>query len=422
MKQLLVALVLNSGLLLLLWHWLRLRLAEPLVGRWLLPLLTLKMLACAVATYFIGGDPLYYFSWSRSVNQQLWADPAAWLHTLGSNEFHFAGRHLVFHGFSNTMFFIKLLSGLQLAGNGSALLMGLYCSLFCFVACWELVRVVVQIWPATPAGAVLVGFLMWPSVVYWTSGITKESLLVGSGAAVVALVLGWLYGSRPVRPRAVVLALVLAVLHFQMRFFFAGLLLAALSGLGLIRVVERLLGGPRRGVAVLLMAGWLLGGAWMLGEISPVFSLNKFTSRLLINYHTLQQNSGSRPHLDYPNLRPTGESLLQHAPQAIGATLSRPWPWEGSGPLYAAAGLENLLLLALLLWAAVETARGRAGFLPFAAVVALLVYCLLLAALLGLSTPNLGTLNRYRVALLPYLLWLGLQHVEAARWLRRIGM
>lgn len=422
MKQLLVALMLNSGLLLLLWRWLRPRLAEPLVGRWLRPLLALKVLACAVATYFIGGDPLYYLYWSRAFNQQLWADPVAWLHTLASDEFHFGGLHLVFHGFSNTLFFIKLLSGLQLAANGSAFLLGLYCSLFCFVACWELVRAVVRAWPATPAGAVLVGFLAWPSVVYWTSGITKESLLVGSGAAVAALVMGWLYGGRPVRFATLGLALVLAVLHFQMRFFFAGLLLAVLSGLGLLRVAERLLGGPRRWLAVLLMAGWLLGGAWALGEISPVFSLNKFTSRLLINYHTLQQNSAHGPHLEYPNLRPTGESLLQHTPQAIAATLSRPWPWEGNGLLYVVAGLENLLLLALLLWAAAETARRRAGHLPFAAVLALLVYCLLLAALLGLSTPNLGTLNRYRVALLPYLLWLALQHAGAARWLRRIGM
>ncbi|SHK80863.1 hypothetical protein SAMN02746009_01607 [Hymenobacter psychrotolerans DSM 18569] len=417
-----MAVVLNSGLLLLLWRWLQPRLAEPLLGRWLLPLLALKVLACAIATYFIGGDPQYYLTWSRAFNQQLWAEPGAWLRTLAADEFHFGGLHLVFHGFSNTLFFIKLLSGVQLAANGSAFLTGLYCSLFCFVACWELVRAVARAWPATPAGAMLIGFLAWPSVVYWTSGITKECLLVGSGAAVVALVVGWLYGGRPVRLATLGLAILLAGLHFQMRFFFAGLLLAALSGLGLLRVAERLLGGLRRWLAVLLMAGWLLGGAWVLGEISPVFSLNKFTSRLLINYHTLQQKSAHGPHLEYPNLQPTGESLLQHTPQAVAAALSRPWPWEGSSPLYVAAGLENLLLLVLLLWAAAETVRGRPGRLPFAVVVALLAYCLLLAALLGLSTPNLGTLNRYRVALLPYLLWLALQHPGAARWLRRLGM
>ncbi|MEJ7661615.1 MAG: hypothetical protein WKG07_19510 [Hymenobacter sp.] len=36
----------------------------------------------------------------------------------------------------------------------------------------------------------------------------------------------------------------------------------------------------------------------------------------------------------------------------------------------------------------------------------LLLYCLLLAAFIGLNTPNLGTLHRYRAALLPWLLLL----------------
>jgi hypothetical protein len=90
--------------------------------------------------------------------------------------------------------------------------------------------------------------------------------------------------------------------------------------------------------------------------------------------------------------------------------------------LYLVAGLENLGLLAVLLWSVVQTLRGRPGQLPFALVLVLLLYCVLLAALLGLSSPNLGTLNRYRAALLPYLLWLALQHAGAARWLRRLGM
>jgi hypothetical protein len=420
--KLALAVALNLGLAVLLGQWLRRRLPAPRLGRWLLPLLALKLLACAFASTLIDGDPAYYLSWSRTFTQQFWASPAAWLRTLASDEFHFAGRHLVFHGFSNTLFFIKLLSALNLAAMGNALLLGLYCSLFCFVASWELARVVARIWPETPVGAVLVGFLGWPTVVYWTSGIIKESVLVGSGAALTAVVLGWLYGARPVRAGAILAALGLAVLHFQMRFFFAGLLLAALTGLGLIWLVQRLGGGQRRWPQVLLLAAWLAGGAWLLGQLSPVFSLNKFTSRLIINYHTMQARSAGRPHIAYADLRPTAESLLYHAPQAVAATLSRPWPWEGRQLLYIAAGIENLLLLALVLWSAGAVARGRAGRLPFAVVLVLLTYDVLLAALLGLSMPNLGTLNRYRAALLPYVLLLVLQHEGAARWLRRLGM
>ena len=420
--KLALAVALNIGLALLLGQWLRQRLSAPRLGRWLLPLLAAKLVACIIATALIGGDPAYYSNWAQAFTEQFWASPAAWLRTLASDEFHFAGRHLVFHGFSNTLFFIKLLSVLNLAALGNTFLLGLYCSLFCFVASWELARVVARVWPETPVGAVLVGFLCWPTVVYWTAGITKESILVGSGAGLTALVLSWLYGARPIRAGAVLAALGLAVLHFQMRFFFAGLLLAALSGLSVIWLVQRLGGTLRRWMQMLLLAGWLMGGAWLLGQLSPVFSLNKFTSRLIINYHTMQANSAGRPHIEYPALRPTVESLLYHAPRAVADTLSRPWPWQGGQLLYVAAGIENLLLLALVLRSLLAVARGQAGRLPFAVVLVLLTYDVLLAALLGLSTPNLGTLNRYRAALLPYVLLLVLQHEGAARWLRRIGM
>jgi hypothetical protein len=53
--------------------------------------------------------------------------------------------------------------------------------------------------------------------------------------------------------------------------------------------------------------------------------------------------------------------------------------------------------------------RGRPGRLPAGLVLALLLYCLVLAGLIGLSTPNLGTLHRYRAIVLPWLIWLSLQ-------------
>ena len=64
--------------------------------------------------------------------------------------------------------------------------------------------------------------------------------------------------------------------------------------------------------------------------------------------------------------------------------------------------------------------RGQPGRLPAALVVLLAVYCLLLAIFIGLSTPNFGTLHRYRAALLPWLLLLLLQNDYARRLMRNL--
>ncbi|UOQ70637.1 hypothetical protein [Hymenobacter cellulosilyticus] len=173
---------------------------------------------------------------------------------------------------------------------------------------------------------------------------------------------------------------------------------------------------------MVLFAATLSLGGWLGSEVSPVFRLNKFTSQLIRNYSDLREGSLHRPHIEYADLAPTLPSLLRNVPKAVVSAVVRPMPWEDSTPLYVAAGLENLLLLTVLLVAVAAAARGEWGQLPFALVLALAFYCLVLAALLGLSTPNLGTLNRYRAVMLPYLLLLALQNDYAARWLRRIGL
>jgi len=396
--------------------------ALPVVGQWVLPTLGLKLLATGLSVLLLSEDAKYFLLWADRLNQQLWLAPGQWLHMLFTDAFVWGRWKLLFHGFSNTLFIIKLLSVLNLASLGNALLNGLYLSLFSFVGSWELVRQLRLRWSTAAPGAAVVGFLLWPTVVYWTSGLTKESLLVGSGTLVLALVIQLGYG-KPARTGFTTLALLGAcLLHFKMRYFFAVVLFGTLAGLALIRVVQQL-GWARSRVAQLaLMLLLLTGGAWAASEVSPVFRANKFTSQLQRNYSDLLRTSRHRPHLEYPALQPTTASVVRHAPLAVIGTLVRPWPWEGGTLLYVTAGLENLGLLLGLLLAVVAVLRQRPGQLPFALVLALLVYCLVLAALLGLTTPNLGTLNRYRVTFLPFLLLLALQNEYAARLLRRFGL
>lgn len=419
--QILLALLLNAGLLWMVVRWLRQLRQEPRVGGWVMPTLALKLVATAISVFFISEDALLFQLWAGRMTQQLWLAPMAWLQMLGQDTFSMGRWHLVYHGFSNTLFLMKVLSVLNLASGGWRGLNALYLSLFSFWGGWTLVRAVARLWPAARPGGVVIGFLLWPTVVYWTSGLTKESLLVGSGAALLAWVLRLCYAPATVRGRwGWWLMLPLLVwLHFKMRFFFAAVLLGALAGLGLIRVVQRLGGARYRPTQVLLLLGLLSAGAWAASEVSPVFRLNKFTSQLQRNYSELLETSRNRPHLEYPTLTPTTESVLQNAPAAIANAVTRPWPWEGGG-LYSIAGLENVLLFGLLLLALGAAVRGRSGQLPFALTLALLVYCLLLAALLGLSTPNMGTLNRYRVAFLPFLVLLLTQNDYFCGLLQRL--
>ena len=430
-----LAILLNVGLLVLLLPWLRRQWQEAPTGGWRVTLvagLAMRVAVGLVRNWNLRLDARFMSDLSQPITAQLCAHPVQAWQTLtqGVTLIHIKDYMAVYQGLSNTWFFIKVLAFLNLASGGIGWLNGLYLSLFVFVSCWQLVRVLARAFPATPAGAGAMAFLLWPSVWFWATGLSKESLLMGSGAWLTALVMERLYGESVPQSatswwKHVGWWLVLSVLvfvHFKMRYFFAAPLLAVLVGVALVRgLQQRGLAQPRWVQAVALLAV-LSAGVWIVQQVSVAFSVNKFTIQVVRVYTSDLPNLVGRPHFEYLDLRPTMESILNHAPLAVANTLTRPYLGESSDPRLAAAGFENLLLLGLVMLTGLGAGRGRSGHLPFVVGLGLLIFCLVLAALMGLTTPNLGSLHRYRSGLLPYLLFLLFQNDYAAVAFRRLGL
>jgi hypothetical protein len=426
--RLVIMLLLNALLAgaFLRWLWLAHRQAGPGLRRWLLPALAWRGLLTALSTHWPSPDLPRPAKWSRLLATFFWEHPAQVWPTLQQAEFHVNGQAAYFYRWSNNLFYYKLQALLSSLSGGAIWLNGLYLSLLCFVACWALVRQLAQVFPPASAGAAGLAFLAWPTVLWWTAGLTKETLLVGAGAGVVALALPTIYQGWPASPwRSVgraLLGLLLAWVMVRTRYFFALPLLGGLLALAAVH------GATQRGwlgrgwlaqaTGLLPVLGLAAGAAVALG--GEHLSLRYFSREVAATYQHGLDTSVGRPHLEYAHWQPTPASLLGHAPLAAAYTLVRPWPGESAQPLYIGASLENALLLALLMLALVAAWRGRAGRLPAALVIVLALYCLLLAAFIGLSTPNLGTLSRYRIGLLPWLLLLLLQNDYVRNLLKKI--
>jgi len=429
--KLALAIVLNLGLLAGLLAWLRAayHCAPPGLRRWLLPALAWRLLLTGVGTQFPTWDMVHATFYSKLITDIVWEHPASALAALQSASFTWQGMSFHLYAWSNTLFWYKLLALLNLATGGQLWLNTCYLSLGCFVGCWYLVQALARTLPATPAGAGVVAFLLWPTVGWWTNGLTKETLLVGAGAGFMALALPVLYGSglpRRFGPAAgrLVAGLLLAWVMVRMRYYFA---LPLVGGVLALAVVRR---ATRRGW--LRPAAWQQVGAFLLllsmagagvGALGgEQLELTYFSHEVNANYHHGLQASPGRPHIMYADWDPTPLGLLRHAPLAAEQVLVRPWLGESARLRYLGAGLENALLLALVVLAVVATGQGRGGRLPVVLVGLLLVYCVLLAAFIGLSTPNLGTLHRYRAGLLPWLLLLLLENDYARRGLKTLGI
>src|SRR5690606_33211815 len=140
---------------------------------------------------------------------------------------------------------------------------------------------------------------------------------------------------------------------------------------------------------------------FIVSLLHPNFDLRQVMQVIVVNYNEYQAISASEDAIQYESLEPTLLSMILNSPWALVSGLYRPFLWEVNNVMQVMAALENLLLLALSLNA---LRRAKSFFYSPYRLIAfqVLVYVALLCVFLALSTPNFGTLSRYRVGFLPF--------------------
>ena len=173
--RLALALFLNAALLAMVLPWLRRQwCAVGPAGRLVLAVgLGGRLLVGGIKGLHLVHDAAEMTRYSRMLSRQLWEKPGPGLQSMLGNELHFRGDNLVLHGLSNTYFFSKILAVLNFASLETDWLNAVYLSLFSFVGCWMLAITLARVFPRTPAWAGVLAFVVWPSVLFWSSGVTK---------------------------------------------------------------------------------------------------------------------------------------------------------------------------------------------------------------------------------------------------------
>lgn len=233
-----------------------------------------------------------------------------------------------------------------------------------------------------------------PTVLCWGSGMLKESvLLFGFG------MFAWFVGSflgRPLRWKYLPWAILAALFLLRIKFYVLISFIPALLWLVAVRFWPR-----RRAMAFVATHALLAAAALALGRLVPQYDplmLLACKQHDFINMITLLTPAGSA--IPLSPLDGTLWSLLRAAPGAVANTLLRPHLLEWHNTLALAAALENTLL-ALLAVGAVALS-GRAQWRRTVVWIGL-SFTLILSVTVGVATPVLGALIRYRMMALPLL-------------------
>ncbi|MEJ8803921.1 hypothetical protein [Pontibacter sp. H249] len=392
----------------------------------LLPALGLKLLAGILLGllyhhYYQEGDTLAFKKASVLLSDYAKQHVGSYVKLILFNEFESETFRATvpfsrFPNFSNSFFFIKVLSLLNLLTGNQYYINSLYLSLFSFWGGAMLVATLVNHFPKYKAAAVL-SFLYFPSVVFWSSGVLKDPLLFGSMCWVIAMAVQLAEGRRLSIVNWLLLPFTL-YLFYRIKFFQALILLPLLLLYVVIKLVSKGM-QERTQVLVYLSAFGLLAVAGL--NLVLRYESGFFFQNLVDTYEGILALTHARPHIAFDNLEPTVASMLSNAPEALYSAVYKPFLWESVNVLYLLMSLENLFILILSVVAALSLIKyGVKEITLLQVCFILLIVCF--GVIIGLSTPNFGTLSRYRIVFLPFLVFLLLQNHYAQKLLAKLRL
>ncbi|HAI77070.1 MAG TPA: hypothetical protein DCM08_12565 [Microscillaceae bacterium] len=368
------------------------------------------------------GDVINLFREACHLSQYAWVNPARYWAFFWFDSYDPA------IGFEDTSFWdqpralamIKLLSCVAFFTGQHFWLSSFYLSVFSLAGTWWLVNQIAKI-NILIAWAALFCLHFYPSTVFWSSGLLKENLALGCISVVLGVYLRVfiLANRRPLGLLA--LGFVCLGLLWIVKFYYAGVLMLVLLAYRITQWLVQIVPIRRSIFQILVGLCVVILLVVPITSLHPTLRLDTLFINIIYNHNTTYLFSADEDlihyskigHKGYINLHNSWQSFLYNAPEAWFSGLFRPLPWEASNKLAHLAALENIFWLCATLAGLVRYGWGRCFKLPLMPTFFLFLYVSLLATLLALSSPNFGSLVRYRVSYLPFgmmpVVWIWLQ-------------
>lgn len=308
-----------------------------------------------------------------------------------------------------SLFLVKIISLFTFITGNNYWISALYFSLISFFASWNLFKVISMHFPQgrTPAA---IAFLFFPSIVFWSSGLVKETLALAGIYFLTALFVkltqipfegrgnGLLQAFRRLTWWEWLLAILSFYVAWNLKYYWTALFMAVVTSSVLFYFLQkRILILNRFKIISWLLIFILLSGIVSLSH--PNFYLSRVLQVLITNHNDFVAISKDSGLIHYYNFTANWSSILINSPWALVSGLFRPFAWEATGVSSWLAAIENLFLL---VFAVALSFRRKPESGNTLLLVSALFYIILLCVFLALSTPNLGTLSRYRVGFLPF--------------------
>jgi len=249
--------------------------------------------------------------------------------------------------------------------------------------------------------------LFIPSVVFWGSGIMKDTITL-SALGFLTFTVYSIFINRNYSIKSFILMVLCIWIIFIVKkyillcFLPAALLWVYSSRLQRVRsIVLKILIVPVVLIMLVLSAYYAV---ILVGKDDPRYSLDKIAETAQITAYDIGFYTGKDAGSGYDlgELDGTFEGMISLLPQAINVSLFRPYVWEVRNPLMILSALESLMLLGMTIYMFFRFRIRALKAILQPPVLFCLVFSLTFAFAVGVSTFNFGTLARYKIPLLPF--------------------
>ncbi len=372
---------------------------ESFLKPFYIPFLLLKLAAgvgvgLLYTHYYSGGDTWSYFNQAKLFAEVGFSNSSNFINLFIKSNYELVEGF----GYVNqprAALMVKLVAIINLLSNSNYWISTLYFSFFSFIGIYKF-----SIWVVTKfehGKVAALTFFVWPSFVFWSSGILKEALAVGLIFWIIPTFFNLMESKSVKKGLTVLIGLYLL---FLIKYYFAAVLFVILL-LYSVAVATKLQTKP----LFLQISGWILMlvlGLFLGRFLHPNLRIENIAGVIIENYNAFSSISTAQSLIQFRETPNQWLWLVINTPKALLASLFLPLTF-GNGLLFFIASLENWMLVALVI-------RGMflIKFFKLKNNSILLLssfsYIIILAVFLALSTPNLGTLSRYKVAFIPIVL------------------
>jgi hypothetical protein len=392
-------------------------LTDEITRRYFIPALTVRIIgALAVGFiyqfYYHGGDTYNFHTiGSRYLWEAFWESPSDAIDMFFANGVHKEtfyrwSSRLYFFSDPSSYFVIRLAAIIDMLTFSAYSATAVIFSVFSFLGAWAFFITFYRKYPALHKWMAF-ATLFIPSVFFWGSGLLKDTIVLAA-LGVLTYEIDRLFFRKRISIFHCIVLLVSCYVILSVKIY----VLEAYLPVAIIWIylgnIQRLNSFMLRIILfpfVIAISGVLsYFAAVKIGEGDKRYAVETLGQTAKVTAMDIRYYSGKDAGSGYSlgELDGTLTGMLVLAPQAVNVSLFRPYLWEVNNVLMLLSALESLALTVFILLIILKKKMWTFRAFNNPDVFFCIVFAVMFAFAVGVSTYNFGTLARYKIPLLPF--------------------